>query len=73
MLRQNPRDPARHVEKERKVLQDAAPKGPLLIERLPPAPLLKKSLCKTKSASIVTAAGGLEMDPSPREECESGP
>lgn len=49
------------------------PKGPPLIERLPPAPLLKKSLCKTKSASIVTAAGGLQMDPSPREECESGP
>lgn len=49
------------------------PEGTLLIERLASRPTAKKSLCMTKSASIVTAAGGLQMDPSSKEECESGP
>ena len=70
--RQNPRDPACRVEKEESAAR-CGPKGTLLIERLASCPLLKKSLCMTKTASIVTTAGGLQVDPSSKEECESGP
>lgn len=69
-LRQNPRDPACHGREREQSAARCGPRGALLIERLASHPTAKKSLCLTKSASIDTAAGGLQMDPSSKEECE---